>query len=104
MPRFQVLPVDEALMKASTGKRAVINREYLSYIERLGAGQAGHLEVSEGETVGAIRRRLGAAAKAAGKDLTIKRVGDALFFWVKGQEASTAPRRRGRPRNSTAKA
>lgn len=101
MPRFQLMPVDEALMKASTGKRALINREYLGYIERLEAGQAGHLEVSAGETVGGIRRRLSAAAKAAGKDLTIKRAGDAIFFWVKGQEAGTASRRRGRPRKAT---
>ena len=101
MPRFQVMPVDEALMRASSGKRALINREYLGYIERLGVGQAGHLEVSEGETVGAIRRRLGSAAKAAGKDLTIKRVGDAILFWVKGQESGTSPRRRGRPKKAS---
>ena len=101
MPKFQVVPVDEALTKSASGKRAQLNREYTGYIERLGAGQAGRLEASEGETVGAIRRRLGAAAKATGKDLIVKRNGETIFFWVRGQEASSAPRRRGRPRKST---
>ncbi len=100
MPKFQLLPVDEAMMKSSTGKRAQLAREYMGYIEQLGKGQAGRLEATSGETVGAIRRRLGAAAKAAGKDLVMKRTGDAVFFWVKGNEAATGPRRRGRPRKT----
>ena len=102
MPKFQVVSVDEALTKSSTGKRAQLNREYMGFIDRLGAGQAGRLDTSEGETVSALRRRLGAAAKAAGKDLVIKRTGETIFFWARGQEAGTAPRKRGRPRKSTA--
>lgn len=100
MPKFKVVPVDEALIESFYGKRTQFNREYMGYIERLGAGQAGRLEVSEGETVSALRRRLGAAAKAAGKDLIIKRTGETIFFWARGQEASSAPRRRGRPRKT----
>lgn len=95
MPRFELVPVDEAMMKSATGKRAQITREYMAYIERLGAGQAGRLQVGDGERIGAVRRRLGAAAKLAKKDLVIKRGDNEIYFWVKGQEA---PRRRGRPR------
>ena len=97
MPQFELLPVGEAMLKSATGKRAEIQREYLGYIEQLQGGQAGSLRATDGETVGAIRRRLGAAAKLSGKALTIKPVGDGVFFWV--QTPEEAPRRRrGRPR------
>lgn len=96
MPRFEVLPLNEAKLKSATGKRAQIAREYLGYIQKLGPGQAGRLQGSEGESVGALRRRLGAAAKQAAVELEMKRVGDELFFWVR--EPGGAPRRRrGRP-------
>ena len=36
-------------------------------------------------------RRLGAAAKASGKDLVVKTIGGEVYFWLKA-------RRRGRPR------
>ncbi len=94
MPRFELLPVNEAMLKSASGKRAQITREYMAYIERLGPGQAGRLQVAEGEGIGAIRRRLGAAATMAKKDLVIKRGDNEIYFWVKGQEA---PKRRGRP-------
>lgn len=100
VPTFELMPVDQAIMKSATGKRAQITREYLGYIEQLKAGQAGRLEGGEGESVSAIRRRLGAAAKAAGKNLVIKRAGNEIYFWVRGQE-SGGPRKRGRPRKVT---
>ncbi len=95
MPKFELVSVEEAMMKAATGKRAQIVNEYLSYIQQLKEGQAGRLQPAEGEKVAAVRRRLGIAAKAAGKELTIKRVGDEVYFWVKSQDKGR-PRRRGR--------
>ena len=91
MPKFELLSLAEAEIQSSTGKRAEITREYLGYIEELGEGQAGRLTVAEGETSGAVRRRLGAASKLSGKNLIIKRVGSDIFFWAR------PTRRRGRP-------
>ncbi len=95
MPKFELGFVEEAMMKSATGKRAQIMKEYLSYIQQLKEGQAGKLQAAEGEKVAAIRRRLGIAAKAAGKELAIKRVEDEIYFWVKSQDKGR-PRRRGR--------
>ena len=95
MPQFEMLPLEEAMMRSATGRRAEITKEYLSYIEQLGEGQAGKLAVSEGETYATIRRRLGAAAKLVNKDIIVRRAGDDLYFWAQPQEQSR-PRRRGR--------
>ena len=81
MPKFEMLPIDEALVKAATGKRADLLREYIGYIEQTAEGQAGRLEPEEGETPTAVRRRLTAAAKVAGKELVVKRAGDVVYFW-----------------------
>jgi len=99
MPKFDLIPVEEARMKSATGKRARMAQQYLGYVEQLKEGQAGRLQAAEGETDGAVRRRLGAAAKLAGKNLTIKRGGGEGYFWV-AQEAVPG-RRRGRPRKDT---
>ena len=93
MPKFKLVPLHEAVAKTATGKRAQIAQEYLSYINQLESGQAGKLVSSEEESAIAIRRRLGAAAKVAGKDIIIKRSGDDVYFWVQ-------PKRRGRPRKT----
>ena len=93
MPTFELMSQREAELKAATGRRAEITREYLGYVSQLEPGQAGCLRPSEGETVAAVRRRLGTAARLDGKELTIKRTGDSIYFWVKA-------RRRGRPRKS----
>ncbi len=95
MPKFELVSLEEATMKSATGRQAQITREYLGYIQQLKEGQAGKLQPGEGEKVAAVRRRLGIAAKAAGKDLAIKRVGDEIYFWVKSQDKGR-PRRRGR--------
>ena len=94
MPNFEVMPLSEAMLRSSTGRRAQIIQEYLAYIEKLEPGRAGKLQLAEGETVAAIRRRLGAAAKLFGKPVTIKRVGDEVFFWLKKEEQTTRRRRR----------
>ena len=94
MPKFEAIPLSEAKLKSATGKRAQIAQEYLAYIKELQAGQAGRLQPAEGETAAAIRRRLGAAAKLFGRPVTIKRVGDEVFFWLGGQEQTKRRRRR----------
>ena len=50
---------------------------------------------SDGETVASVRRRLGSAVKASGKNMQIKRVGAEIFFW----EEPSKPRG-GRPRKN----
>ena len=94
MPSFEVLPVAEAMLKSATGKRAEIAREYTAFIDKLEPGQAGRLQPSEGETISAVRRRLGAAGKMSGKQLTIRRVGNELLFWTSAQEGKPVRRRR----------
>ena len=82
MPIFEQLPLQEAVLKTATGKRAQIAQEYLGYIEHLREGQAGRLQPGEGETVATVRRRLGVAAKLSDQDITIKRQGDEVYFWI----------------------
>ena len=94
MPTFDLVPRNEAELKTASGKRAMIINEYIEYLNQLQDGQAGRLQPVEGEGIMTVRRRIGAAAKAVGKDLVIKRSGDTIYFW-----AADAPRRRrGRPR------
>ena len=90
MPTFDQVPVQEAMLKTATGKTAQITKEYLGYIEQLTEGQAGRLQPGEGESVATVRRRLGVAVKLSGKDITIKRQGDDVYFWV---QANPRPRR-----------
>ncbi len=82
MPTFDQVPLQEAMLKTATGKTAQITQEYLGYFEQLTEGQAGRLRPDEGETVATVRRRLGVAAKLSGLDITIKRQGDEVYFWV----------------------
>ena len=93
MPTFELVSQQEALVKTATGKRAQVLQEYVGFIERLKPGQAGILHTTEGETLNAVRRRLGAAAKLGNKNLVIKRNGDELMFWP-----GEPMRRRGRSR------
>ena len=95
MPTFDIVSLAEAESRSASGKRAQVTREYLEYLSRLKSGQAGKLEPSDGETAAAVRRRLGTAAKLAGRNLVIRRRGDQIYFWDK---PGTGPRKRGRPR------
>ena len=74
MPKFDRVPLGEAKMKTASGssKRAQIIAEYVSYIEQLGADEAGRLQPTEGEPITTVRRRLGAAARQLGRSLTIR--------------------------------
>jgi hypothetical protein len=96
MPTFNVLSLNEAQANSATGKRAQILKEYIGYIEQVPPGQAGRLQASGNETASAVRRRLGAAAKALGKSLTIKRANDQVYFWVE----DGPPRRGRRPKSA----
>ncbi len=82
IPTFNEVPLQEARLKTSTGRTAQVNKEYMGYIEQLTKGQAGRLQPGEGETVANVRRRLGVAAQLSGKDMTIKRQWDEVYFWV----------------------
>lgn len=81
MPKFEVIQMAEAAAKTATSRNTQRLQEYLEYIQRLQPGQAGRLGPNEGERVTTVRRRLGAAAKLAGKNLVIKRVGEEVYFW-----------------------
>ena len=92
MPRFETIPVAEAQLQSATGRRAEIIREYGRYLSAVSAGDAGKLQASGGESPTAVRRRLGAAAKAVGKEIVIRRSGDTIYFWLQ----VGSPRRRRR--------
>ncbi len=98
MPTFDEVPLQEAMLKTATSKTAQITQEYLSYIEQLPDGQAGRLQPGEGETVATVRRRLGVAARLSGKDITIKRQGNEVYFWV---QQEPIPRRQRRARGGS---
>ena len=101
MPKFDIVPIEEARGKSAfLGKRAQILQEYLGYIDQLKTGQAGRLVAGAGETTATIRRRIGAAAKAAGHKLTIRRAGDEVYFWAEGRRAGNGRRRKGRGASS----
>ena len=56
-------------------------KQYEAYVKKVPAGGTGRLTPGKRETPAAVRRRLGAAAKALGVQLKVKRVGDRVFFW-----------------------
>ncbi len=80
MPQF--IPISLRRAKGRrTRRRSPTLREYRSYISRLSPGQAGYLVPSEGETALQVRWRIGAAARASGKTIVIRRNGDDVYFW-----------------------
>ncbi len=99
MPQFELLSAQEAAVRSSQSKRSKAIAEYIDYINRLGKDQAGRLSPASGESVIQVRRRLGAAAKALGRDITIKRVEEDIYFWV-APSGNGRRGRRGRPRKN----
>ncbi len=95
MPTFDLVPMLEAQLKTATGRRGQFLQQYAEYIQQLPEGQAGKLQTTEDEKVFTVQRRLTVAASALGKKLTIKRLGDELYFWVETSQEER-PRRRGR--------
>ena len=101
MPKLDIIPIEEARVKtASGGKRAQILQEYQDYIDQLTKGQAGRLVADAGETTSTVRRRIGAAARAAGKNLTIRRAGDEVYFWAERRRSANGRRRRAKGASS----
>ena len=82
MPTFSTLPLSKARANSATGHRAALLQEYVAYIQRVAPGEAGKLELGEGETTQAVRRRLNVAAEALGMDLKASRSTNAVYFWV----------------------
>ena len=82
MPAFRQVSRDETSSRRPTANPALARlKQYQGYIKKVAPGVTGRLTPSKGETPAAVRRRLGAAAKALGVQLTVKRVGDRVFFW-----------------------
>ena len=105
MPKLDIVPIEEARAKtatesASIRKRAQILQEYRGYIDQLKSGEAGRLVAGAGETTATVRRRIGAAARAAGHKLTIRRSGDEVYFWTERRRSANGRRRRGKGASS----
>lgn len=102
LPKFELISQDEAQAKSKFGGRSgQVLAMYMFFIEQLREGRAGRLKPGEGETIQAVRRRLGKAAKMAGKDLTIRRVHEEIYFWLGSDESAKQPKRK--PRRSVPK-
>ncbi len=98
MPKLDVIPIEEARGKSATEsaavrKRAQILQENRGYIDQLKSGEPGRLVPGAGETTATVRRRTGAAARSAGKKLTMRRAGDEVFFWAAERRRSANGRR-----------
>ena len=82
MPGFRRVAREEATSRRPAVNPAIARlKQYQSYIKKVPAGETGRLTPGKGETSAAVRRRLGAAAKALGVQLKVKRVGNRVFFW-----------------------
>ena len=84
MPARTSSPVLTRTARAATQRqlgRTRVLAQYQGYIKKVAPGVTGRLTPGKGETPAAVRRRLGAAAKALGVELTVKRVGGRVFFW-----------------------
>ena len=81
MPGFRRVSRAETSSRRPAVNPALVRlKQYQGYIKKVAPGVTGRLTPGEGETPAAVRRRLGAAAKALGVQLTVKRVGDRVFF------------------------
>ncbi len=82
MPGFRRVSREEASSRRPAVNPALTRlKQYQGYIQKIPAGETGRLTPGKGETPAAVRRRLGAAAKALGVQLKVKRVGNRIFFW-----------------------
>lgn len=81
MPEFELVSREEAMKTPSRPGRSEMIQEYVERINGLGRDEAIRLTPSVGETVATVRRRLGAAIKASGKSIRIKRLGSEVYFW-----------------------
>ena len=91
MPEFTTISIEEARRVTGGAKRQQELAAYIDSVTGLPSGTAGKVTPSEGETLAMVRRRLGDAVRASGRDFEIRRTDDAVYFWASGT------RRRGRP-------
>jgi hypothetical protein len=95
MPKFEIVNKEEAQSKSRFGgKNGQIIAMYMFFIEQLKENKAGKLKATEGETIQAVRRRLGKAAKLTGKNITIKRVNDEVYFWLESESKPSSRKRK----------
>ena len=92
MPEFTTISIEDARRITGGAKRQQELAAYIDSVTGLPSGTAGKVTPSEGETLSMVRRRVGDAVRASGRDLEIRRTDDAVYYWAVG------PRRRGRPR------
>jgi hypothetical protein len=81
MPEFTTVSVQEAQIRTIPGRQGTFMNEYVDYIQQVPKGQAGKLTIGEDEKHTTVRRHLATAAKAMNIPLTIKRSGNAVYFW-----------------------
>ena len=81
MPGFRRVPREEVSGRPAASPALRRLKQYQGYIKKVAPGVTGRLTPSKGETPAAVRRRLGAAARALDIKLTVKRVGERVFFW-----------------------
>ena len=81
MPGFRRVSRDEVSGRPAASPAVLRLKQYEGYIKKVAPGLTGRLTPGKGETPAAVRRRLGAAARSLGLKLTVKRVGDRVFFW-----------------------
>ena len=82
MPGFRRVSREETSSRRPAINPAVARlKQYQGYIKKVPTGETGRLTPGKGETPAAVRRGLGAAAKALGVPLQVRRVGERGFFW-----------------------
>ena len=89
MPIAELVALQDAQAALSlSGKGGAIMRQYMDYISQLETGRAGKLTPDVGETTASVRCGLAAAAQPLGKNLSVKRQGNVVFF----REGTALPR------------
>ncbi len=89
MPIAELVALQDAQVALSlSGKGGAIMRQYMDYISQLETGRAGKLTPDVGETTASVRRGLAAATQPLGKNLSVKRQGNVVFF----REGTALPR------------
>ena len=85
MPRIEDASMEEIKrIKRRTKKREQIRAEYEGYIKLLTSPEVvKKLIPAEGEKPQTLKNRLRRAAKALGKEIEIKKSGNAIYFWLK---------------------
>ena len=90
MPGFSIVTLDEAHGPVVASHRDLLLKEYQEFIDLVLPRRAGKLTPDAGETAQAVRARLGAAARLSKVALTIKRNGDAVYFWKAASQVGSA--------------